>query len=319
MSFETLDVIIGLIGVYVFLSLICTTANELISQWLNTRAETLLAGLRKMLDGKQESTVDLDAVKAGDEKSFVADLYDHPFIQGMAEGSGKPSYISPKTFANALLDVLDPKDGKEPRGIEEVRDAIKEIPAETHPQLRTALLSMINDVGDDLDAFREEVKRWYNENMDRVASWYKKHVQRIIFLIALVVAAGANADTLRIVDELSSNEALRQSAVQQAQTLLDREAPPADTTSLKELARQTREYVEAYGGMGIPVGWESEPTPFFFSWSGFKFWISKAFGILLTTCAISLGAPFWFDVLRKVARLRSAGRSPREKKANGGG
>jgi hypothetical protein len=30
----------------------------------------------------------------------------------------------------------------------------------------------------------------------------------------------------------------------------------------------------------------------------------------LTTGAVSLGAPFWFDVLNKVANIRSVGKQP---------
>jgi hypothetical protein len=42
------------------------------------------------------------------------------------------------------------------------------------------------------------------------------------------------------------------------------------------------------------------------------FW-TKVFGLLLTAIAISLGAPFWFDLLNKVISIRAAGRSPSEK------
>ncbi len=42
-------------------------------------------------------------------------------------------------------------------------------------------------------------------------------------------------------------------------------------------------------------------------------WLTKILGILVTGFALSLGAPFWFDVLNKVAQLRTA-----TKPANGG-
>jgi hypothetical protein len=41
-------------------------------------------------------------------------------------------------------------------------------------------------------------------------------------------------------------------------------------------------------------------------------WI-KILGLLITALAISLGAPFWFDLLNKVISIRTAGRSPAEK------
>jgi hypothetical protein len=53
--------------------------------------------------------------------------------------------------------------------------------------------------------------------MDRVAIWHKKHTQRAEVVIAAVVAIGANADTLRMARQLSTNDALRPAAVQQSQ------------------------------------------------------------------------------------------------------
>jgi hypothetical protein len=42
-------------------------------------------------------------------------------------------------------------------------------------------------------------------------------------------------------------------------------------------------------------------------------WFERIIGWLLTIFAISLGAPFWFDVLNRFMNLRSAGKSPEEK------
>jgi hypothetical protein len=36
----------------------------------------------------------------------------------------------------------------------------------------------------------------------------------------------------------------------------------------------------------------------------------KSIGLLMTAAALTLGAPFWFDLLGKVARVRSAGVRP---------
>jgi hypothetical protein len=40
---------------------------------------------------------------------------------------------------------------------------------------------------------------------------------------------------------------------------------------------------------------------------------SKLIGVLLTMFALSLGAPFWFDLLNKIVNLRAAGRAPETK------
>lgn len=82
--------------------------------------------------------------------------------------------------------------------------------------LRGALQSLLCEAGEDLDQFREALKTWYDDNMDRVASWHKKHTQRAVVVIAAVIAIGANADTLHMARQLSTNDALRATAVQQA-------------------------------------------------------------------------------------------------------
>ena len=51
----------------------------------------------------------------------------------------------------------------------------------------------------------------------------------------------------------------------------------------------------------FPLGWEGVSD-----W-GVGGWITHALGWLFTAAAVSLGAPFWFDLLSRVARLRGTG------------
>ena len=55
--------------------------------------------------------------------------------------------------------------------------------------------------------------------------------------------------------------------------------------------------------VGLPLGWDGWPD-------GFTNWISTALGLFLTSAAVALGAPFWFDSLSKLANLRNAGPRP---------
>ncbi|MFB6230935.1 MAG: hypothetical protein ABEL04_07235 [Salinibacter sp.] len=326
MSFKIFDVVLGLVGIYVFLSLICTAAKELIAQYFEKRAHTLLTGLRKLLDGKFDAENSWGAVEwvggiegkadlsALDDESLTKKLYDHPLVRGLAEGPRKPSYIPPEIFSTALLDVLDPtsdEESDESRTIESIRNGMREL-SEDHP-LRATLRSLLREAGEDLDQFRSALKTWYDHSMDRVASWYKKHTQRAVVAIAAIIAVGANADTLHMARQLSTNDALRQAAVQQSQRVAARGVPDT-AASLGALADSTQKYIGTYRELGLPIGWQESAA---FEEDGpedpMAFWLSKVVGLLLTTIAISLGAPFWFDVLKKVSMIRSGGRSPREK------
>jgi len=78
--------------------------------------------------------------------------------------------------------------------------------------------------------------------------------------------------------------------------------PPVDGAArpapwwCEELSRSVRPYTLPIVGWVIPI--ETDPL----RWLG---WI-------LTTLATSLGAPFWFDILKKFMTVRSAGRAPEE-------
>lgn len=46
---------------------------------------------------------------------------------------------------------------------------------------------------------------------------------------------------------------------------------------------------------------------------GFKNVLAMIFGWLITSAAASLGAPFWFDTLKRVISVRSSGKAPEER------
>lgn len=60
--------------------------------------------------------------------------------------------------------------------------------------------------------------------------------------------------------------------------------------------------------LGLPLGWGGQPWPP----SGLDLF-KGVMGLFLTTLALSLGAPFWFDVLKSLGSLKASG--PRPKKA----
>jgi hypothetical protein len=54
---------------------------------------------------------------------------------------------------------------------------------------------------------------------------------------------------------------------------------------------------------GLPLGWSHATSPHNLFWDGF----GKVLGLLVTAFALTLGAPFWFDLLGKVSNLRGSG------------
>lgn len=107
-----------------------------------------------------------------------------------------------------------------------------------------------------------------------------------------------NADSIRIANELAQDSVLRQAVVAQAESYL-RQTASADTATVNRAMQNLKEVKK----IGLTIGWEDDDTT---DWQ----WITKAIGLMLTALAASLGAPFWFDLLKRVVSIRSSGKAP---------
>ena len=55
--------------------------------------------------------------------------------------------------------------------------------------VRTMLQDALSEGDRDANKFREALERQFDEAMERVSGWYKRRVQLILFVIALVLVA----------------------------------------------------------------------------------------------------------------------------------
>jgi hypothetical protein len=132
--------------------------------------------------------------------------------------------------------------------------------------------------------------------MDRASGWYKRYVQWWLLVLALAFSIGLNVNAFTVAERLWKDDALRASVVQQAQKAVgDTQAQTPQSATPKAVAKQIDDIEE----LKLPIGWTDPNT-------GGEFWARLA-GWLVTAAAITLGAPFWFDVLGKLARVRSTG------------
>ncbi|MBZ5708826.1 hypothetical protein [Nannocystis pusilla] len=331
-----LDIAIGLIFVFLATSLAITAGNELLASLFKWRARDLAAGLR-LLVGKEG-----DAGAAG-QPDITGALYQHPLLRGLHRDAGTggdrkaPSYIPPRLFAMALLDIaLRPADkGGQlvTSSTAEMRAQIESKRGELGDRVTDALLTFVSHIETDtrgalgkLDRLQRDVESWFNAGMDRVSEVYRRRAQLWSSLLAIFFVAALNLDAIRITRSLANDPVLRASLIAQATETVQREDPratipaaaPAPTnTALPEPApetapsatasalRQLQTDIGTINQLGIPVGWEDNPPQQSVWW-----WVNKVLGLLLTGLAASLGAPFWFDVLKKVSSLRAAGRMP---------
>lgn len=293
----TLQVVIGIVFVMLLFSLLASTVLEFIAGWLCLR-------------GKQLSR-SLDALLGPQVK---ADFIKHPYFSQLSAGSREkalignqktalPSYISAATFSAILLDTLGLNNA------EEVSERLNAVPDES---LRR-MLRFLYDQSSNYYEFKSKIETWYNEVMDRASGAYKRNSQRWLFGLGVVIALIFNADTLTIYHNLSINSTLREAVTGAAQSYLAREAPPATFgtneptagAAFQQISRLVNENISTFESpMGL--GWANvQPDSVDFSWT-----VYHVLGWLLTALAVSFGASFWFELLKKLVNVRSSGPAP---------
>lgn len=321
-----LEVAIGVIFVYLLLSLLCSAFSELIESFIKYRARDLEKGIGKLLN----------------DSSLVKDFFNHPLVKPLGE---KPSYVPARTFSLALWNLATTKaaEGKElAAGVTQDLNAIKALIASLdtnkYGNIKTSLLTLIDEAGNDIDKARVNIEDWYNDAMDRVSGWYKRRTHWILIVLGLIAAIFLNVDTINVTRALWYNDTLRNSVGVAADNFVKANSPtqsdtanPDKETDPEAQAKAALDKVQYVRGeinkLGLPIGWVFKPDandpkykdnqqqysedlqiyyadPRRFPDSGYT-WFLKVLGIIFTALAVSQGAPFWFDLLNKFMVIRS--------------
>jgi len=178
---------------------------------------------------------------------------------------------------------------------------------------------------------QERLEAWFEQGMGRVSGWYKRTSQVRVFVLAAIVTILMNADTLKIFRTLWNNPTISAVVVESAKERLQKGRPdaenlpmvnydnPDDPTASTPTEVPEKDVVSADERklLGQVMGWQGD---WYDDWpghanQGFVWWIvyllkERLGGWVITILAVSLGAPFWFDVLNKFMNARNAGKPP---------
>jgi hypothetical protein len=169
--------------------------------------------------------------------------------------------------------------------------------------LRAKLLAVVSDVGSEFTDVRAGIEHWYERNMAAASSWYRKQTRWFLFLAGLVLAVGLNVDAVHAATTLYQDESVRDGLVAVADEVsaidcaasepVTSEPATASTIDLECFRDQMQESV------AFPVGWQGVDT-------SFGDWVLRVLGWLFVATAVTLGAPFWFDLLGRALAKKHA-------------
>lgn len=325
---NVIEVAIGLVLAYLIFSSICSGLFELFANVTNLRARHLEDGLKKMLHDPKGTVL-------------VNKLYEHHLISTEFDQlADKLQHVGTSEFATALMDILAPDNRVEgSQKVAELKAKIQSNDLGLDPKLQQKLLAVIDKANGEVTKVREGIEQWFDHSMNGLSRWYRKRARGIIIITSFLVVVGFNADTVRMARVFWNDDELRQGIVNASEAfvadhatspvkytvynvkdstvlasldkpLTDSNAVPVDTItvnqpqSLDEMLAQLDQSLNS--ASILPVGWDSEKFPKlwsteFWQWLGYKF-----VGLVFTMGAVTLGAPYWFDLLKRLLGLRQA-------------
>jgi hypothetical protein len=372
-----LDIVIGLVFIYLLYSLLTTTIQEIIATKFGFRAKILERAVFRMLEDQAKFNSKFKSVlylfkksgNGGEKKSISLAFYQHPLIKFLGENDshGKPAYISRETFSKVIVDLLR---GSKVKPGDDITSLIQQSldeeksnwgDAKINNETLSFLKSIWADANGDVAQFKAHLESWFDETMDRATGWYKKHIQIVLFFIGFILAITFNVDTLKIVNKLEKDPKLREQLVQQADVFV-KDHPNLDTELIQQEINFRKSFAEnakADSSMNLKTkisyvedslklekykllkarrdtlmnraesliqndinnvhhSLGLEWNDYECNSSLFMCILQSFLGWTLTALALSLGAPFWFDLLNRLMKLRGSVATPtsddREKK-----
>lgn len=301
-----LDTAVGLVFVFFVVSTICSNIYTMISRIVNTRGKLLSQSLIKLLGPEvyaqvmRHPLIRENHIKL--KRKFMS------VFKSELDYETLPDYIDPDLFARALAEILAEAGS--------LSDATKMLPGDWGSTIEYWMEHLKGGKYDDLVQLKGDIERWFNEKMDALTTLFKRQTQWFILAIAAGVTLVFNLNAIAIGETLwkapTIRDAVVASAAEQLQTA--QEAAPAGETDAEAERNAVEIFEEELATLGLPVGWTKQELAQF----GLPKELAMAndptrpvpelldllIGWAAMVGAAMFGAPFWFDLLRKIVSFR---------------
>jgi hypothetical protein len=271
------DTVIAMATLYLVLSLLCTSIQEFVAQFFQLRSKNLKKGLDELIGS-----------------SVAKEIMGHGLMAGLAPKGRFPSRIPADRFVATIFE----KYAAAEQASGDVRKGLEAIPDQT---LRQASLALYDDASGNVSAFKTKLGNWFDESMVALGGRYRANVQVYLVIIATIVTVSLNFDSLKVAQTIWTQGEVRQALVEMGMGLgqPDVEIPKFDQEMLDSISTLA------------PIGWDL-PDDWKVNFEAYKSIgideLGQTFvGWLISIAALSFGAPFWFDILKSIVKIRGDG------------
>jgi hypothetical protein len=300
-----LGVAIGIATICLIFSILASHLQELWAAYSARRAASLEIALKNMLS----------------DPSLFQTFFAHPLIQSIslsptrtsilrrnAPTEPRPTYISSDQFSKVLQSILASTNNLKSNDLPSLITALPD------SMLKSRIQTLILGLENDASACNIAIEKWYDDTMERISGLYKRNTQIVLLFLGLGLAILCNANLLRIGNTLWTSAAARDevSAVAQLYGCKDNTScnDPTYTQARKDVEENLKSLPLGYKNFNFPDWGYVQYVHNNFSLHLVGRWVFNLCGWFLTAIAVSLGAPFWFDLINRLVNIRMVGQKP---------
>lgn len=294
--FDILDALIATIAVILGLSLIVHAVQQIIKHLFDMKSSYMRAQLLALFSGPAEPN------------SWQANL------QSVARNAEKRASDEAKKLVTAIGNAL-PSFGFPDMHLLENADGAK---------LKAIIESLPSNVVDGftgkLDAITAKIDLWFDTTKAAFQEHYERRMRVWSFILSTAVVLSLNANLFFIYSTFSSDEVMRNSALKfgEAMVLQEDDSPFSRALDAEPVTAKRDSMLAARvdSQLAKVKSILDEKTFQFFQWTPARwtgFWCTDSWGARGLTILgwfamillVSLGSPFWYDVLRSIMNIKN--------------
>ena len=286
---QVLEVAVGLIVVYYVLGSIVSTITQWINEVLESRGKALEQYLVKLVGEHKENKYLNDLVNLPQLQALRPIRYKGFFsIFSSATEPKKLEKIPVSTLVDAYFDIVGLTSKKE-IDLLQLAELIDKLP---DSEGKKAFINWINQGVTNIADLRTRTTTYFNGMMEQAAATFRARARSFVIMLSIGITVLFGTDSIQLAKALWMNVELRAIATAQANAVVAREGANVDLTEL----------INSLGAFSIKIGWwQTQQFPPNSDWGAWALFILlKAVGLGITAIAVSQGASFWYDLLKKI-------------------
>ncbi|WP_026904481.1 hypothetical protein [Pedobacter glucosidilyticus] len=319
-SHSLFDTAVSIFISWALFSLLCSYIHETIAQIKEERGRFLKQRLLKQFQDLPNGI------------NWASLLYLHGAVNMLSRKFNKPPYeISVEVFAKTIIEVvgnahlvqINENSTTDTYQNVSLRNYKKAVGCLQHSDMLALFEQSLKDAenknlkegrlqedGVYLDLLLN-LQTWYQNFLAQVSDWYKKKTRRRLFMIGTLIAMLLNVDSIELFKHFNTDETSRKTLIafytenkasleQQALEISNLDAVPQSTPTLTKLKVISAQLDSLSKEAELPVGFNRNFYSQIHKADDIEHILMKLLGFLLSGFAVSFGAPFWFELLKKI-------------------